>query len=166
MKSSEMPAGSRTEPSDTKLVICVRNAFKAWNPPPELAEGIRSRWPEMKVVHLTDLDGLDQELPDTDIFVAHVLRPEQLSIAHKLKWIHSFAAGVAQLMSPELMRGGVQVTNASSVHCIPIAQHILGALLALARRFPDCFRYQQQAHWAQQDIWNVPVRPPESFGAR
>ena len=45
-----------------------------------------------------------------------------------------------------------------------MAEHILGTLIALARRFPDCFRYQQQARWAQQELWNAPVRPRELRG--
>ena len=67
-----------------------------------MAETIRARWPQMRVVHLRDYDVLPPELPDTDIFIGYSLRAEQLKRAQKLKWIHSTAAGVAQLMYPEL----------------------------------------------------------------
>lgn len=154
----------RTKPSETKLVIGVRHAFLPWNPPAQFAEEIRSRWPDMNVVHLPELDQLDQELPDTDILAGHSLRPEQLAAARKLKWIHTFAAGVAQIMYPEMRNSGIEITNASSVHSVPIAQHILGVLIALARRLPDCFRYQQERRWAQQELWNAPVRPRELRG--
>lgn len=154
----------RTKPSETKLVIAMRQAFQPWNPPADFGDPIRSRWPEMKVVHLTDVEKLNDELPDTAILAGHSLRPEQLALAHKLKWMHSFSAGVAQLMFPEMRRSGIAMTNASSVHCIPIAQHIVGTLIALARRFPDCLRYQQQACWASKDLWNAPVRPRELRG--
>jgi phosphoglycerate dehydrogenase-like enzyme len=129
-----------------------------------MAARIRERWPEMRVVHLPKYEGLDAELPDTDIFVGFSLRPEQFGHARKLKWLHSTAAGVRQLMYPELRKSGVEVTNASGVHTIPMAEHILGMLIALARRFPDCFRYQQQAHWAQQELWDSPARPRELHG--
>jgi len=126
-----------------------------------MAAGIRERWPEMRIVRLPNYDGLDAELPDTDIFVGFSLRPEQFRHARKLKWLHSTAAGVGQLMYPELRRSGIEVTNASGVHIIPMAEHILGMLVAMARRFPDCFRYQQQARWGQQELWDLPVRPRE-----
>jgi phosphoglycerate dehydrogenase-like enzyme len=154
----------RTSPAETKLLICVWHAFALWNPPPEMPERIRTRWPGMRVVHLPSYDHILDELPDTDIFVGFSLRPEQFAVARKLKWLHSTAAGVGQLMYPELQKSGIEVTNASGVHRIPMAEHILGTLIALARRFPDCFRYQRQARWAQQELWNAPVRPRELRG--
>jgi D-2-hydroxyacid dehydrogenase (NADP+) len=152
---------TRTSPAETKLLICVWHAFSLWNPPPEMPERIRARWPEMRVIHLPRYDRIAEELPDTDIFVGFSLRPEQFALARRLKWLQSTAAGVGQLMYPELRKSGIEVTNASGVHRIPMAEHIVGSLIALARRFPDCFRYQQQSRWAQQELWNAPVRPRE-----
>ena len=91
----------------------------------------------MKVVHLPDYDRLPEELPDTDIFVGYSLRATQLKDAKKLKWIHSTAAGVAQLMYPELREAGILVTNPSGVFSVPMAEHTMGLILALARNFPD-----------------------------
>jgi len=156
-----------TKPSETKLVLCALHPFSLWNAPPEMAARIRAAWPSMQVVHLPKFDGLERELPDTDIFVGASLRPGQLAVARKLKWIHSTAAGVGQLMYPELRASGIDVTNASGVHRIPMAEHILGTLIALARRFPDCVRYQQQSHWAQEDLWSgtaPALRPREMRG--
>lgn len=155
----------RTTPAETKLLICVFHRFSLWNPPPEMAARIRARWPEMRVVQLSGYDGLDRELPDTDIFVGFSIRPEQFAWQRKLKWIHSTAAAVGQLMYPELRESGIELTNASGVHSVPIAEHVLGTLIALARRFPDCLRFQQQARWAQQELWDAPVRPRELRGA-
>jgi len=157
---------TRTRSAETKLLLCVRHPFSLWNPPPEMPERIGRRWPEMRVVHLPDYDRLGGELPDSDIFVGFSLRPEQFSLARKLKWIHSTAAAVGQLMYPALRSSGIEVTNASGVHRIPMAEHILGTLVALARRFPDCVRYQQQARWAQQELWDAgdAARPRELRG--
>ncbi len=130
---------NRTKPADTKLVICVRFRFTIWTAPPEMADRIRARWPEMSVVHLPDYDNLDRELADADIFAGFSVRPEQFALAKKLKWIHSTAAAVTQLMYPELRQSGIEVTNASGIHSVPMAEHILGMLIALARRFPDLF---------------------------
>jgi D-2-hydroxyacid dehydrogenase (NADP+) len=157
----------RTRPAETKLVICVWHPLSLWNPPPEMAARIRSRWPEMGVVHLPNYDGLERELPDTDIFVGYSLRAQQFAASQKLKWIHATAAAVGQLMYPELRASGIEVTNARGVHRVPMAEHILGTLIALARRFPDCIRYQQQRRWAQQELWDgVPaaLRPRELRG--
>ena len=154
----------RTIPAETKLVICVWHPFTEWRPKPFMAEAIRKRWPEMRVLHLPNYDGLPQELPDTDIFVGYSLRAEQLTAARKLKWIHSTAAGVAQLMYPELRDSGIVVTNPSGIFSVPMAEHTMGLLLALARNFPDSVRQQDLAHWSQQELWDKPQHLTELNG--
>jgi phosphoglycerate dehydrogenase-like enzyme len=155
---------NRTKPAETKLVICVWHPFTFWRPQPVMAQTIRARWPEMRVLHLPNYDHLAEELPDTDIFVGYSLRAEQLTHAKKLKWIHSTAAGVAQLMYPELRDSGIVVTNPSGVFSPPMAEHTMGLLLALARNFPDSTRHQDRSHWGQQDIWDKPQHLTELSG--
>jgi phosphoglycerate dehydrogenase-like enzyme len=155
---------NRTNPAETKLLICVWHPFTFWRPQPVMPQTMRARWPEMRVVHLPDYDRLAEELPDSDIFVGYSLRAEQLTHAKKLKWIHSTAAGVAQLMYPELRDSGIVVTNPSGVFSAPMAEHTMGLLLALARNFPDSTRHQDRSHWGQQDIWDKPQRLTELSG--
>jgi len=118
----------------------------------------------MRVVHLPDYDRLSEELPDTDIFVGYSLRAKQLKDAKKLKWLHSTAAGVAQLMYPELRDSGILVTNPSGVFSVPMAEHTMGLLLALARNFPDSVRQQDRANWSQQELWDKPQHLSEVNG--
>jgi D-2-hydroxyacid dehydrogenase (NADP+) len=155
---------NRTKPAETKLVICVWHPFTEWRPKPLLAEAIRKRWPEIRVVHLPNYDGLPKELPETDIFVGYSLRAEQLKDARKLKWIHSTAAGVAQLMYPELRDSGIVVTNPSGIFSVPMAEHTMGLLLALTRNFPDSVRQQDAARWTQQELWDKPQHLNELNG--
>ncbi len=149
---------------ETKLLICVWHSFTLWRPPADVAVSVKRAYPEMNVVHLTTYDHIDDELPDTDIFVGYSLKPAQCIAAKKLQWLHSTAAGVDQLMYPELRTSGVLVTNASGVHSVPMAEHILGLLIALARRFPSAFRHQMHSHWGQQEIWDDQLRPRELQG--
>jgi phosphoglycerate dehydrogenase-like enzyme len=154
----------RSKPENTKLTICVWHPFTQWRTPPAMSEALRQRWPEMNVVHLPDYKHLPEELPDTDIFVGYSLKPQQLLEARRLKWIHSTAAGVAQLMYPELRDSGIAVTNPSGIFSIPMAEHTMGLLLALARNFPDSVRHQDCAHWGQQEIWDQPQHLTELNG--
>src|ERR1700688_1216851 len=146
----------RTTPAETKLVICVWHPFTFWRPQPVLAETLRRHWPEMSVLHFPDYDHLPQELPDTDIFVGYSLRPQQLKLATQLKWLHSTAAGVAQLMYPELRDSGIVVTNPSGIFSVPMAEHTMGLLVALARNFPDSVRYQNISYGVKRGLWEKP----------
>jgi len=154
----------RGTPENTKLTICVWHPFTEWRPKAAMARAIRTRWPLMRVVHLPDYAHLDEELPDTDILVAYSLRPQQLQEAKRLKWIHSTAAGVAQLMYPELRDSGVLVTNPRGIFSVPMAEHVIGLMLALARNFPDSVRQQDRAQWAQQALWDLPQHLTELHG--
>jgi phosphoglycerate dehydrogenase-like enzyme len=144
----------RAAPDETKLTICVWHPFSEWRPAASLADAVRSCWPAMRVVHLPDYDRLPQELPDTDIFIGYSLRPGQLVNAKKLKWIHSTAAGVAQLVYPELRDSGIVVTNPSGIFSVPMAEHTMGLLIALARNFPDSVRHRDRGVWSQQLLWD------------
>jgi len=154
----------RSTPENTKLTICVWHPFSEWRPKPAMARAIRTRWPLMRVVHLPDYTRLAEELPDTDIFIGYSLRPQQLQDAKRLKWIHSTAAGVAQLMYPELRESGVVVTNPRGIFSAPMAEHAIGLMLALARNFPDSVRQQDRAQWAQQALWDLPQHLTELNG--
>ncbi|MFZ0335302.1 MAG: D-2-hydroxyacid dehydrogenase [Candidatus Acidiferrales bacterium] len=145
----------RTTPQETKLLICVWHKFTLWRPPAHFAASIHRRWPTMHVTQLPNYNHVADELPDTDILVGFSFRPEQFALAKKLKWIHATAAGVGQLMFPELRQSSIVLTNARGIHSVPMSEHILGMLLAMTRRFPDAFRFQQAAHWAQQEIWDA-----------
>ena len=162
-----MPAREtkRRSPAETKLVVCVKHPFSEWCAKPMLAAAIREHWPEMRVAHLPNYDALPQELPDTHIFVGASLRAEQFAYAKSLRWIHSTAAGVSQLMYPELRSSGVIVTNPSGIFSVPMAEHTMGMILALVRNFPDAVRFQDAAKWSQQDLWDRPQHLTEINGS-
>jgi D-2-hydroxyacid dehydrogenase (NADP+) len=155
---------NRTKPADTKLVICVWHPFTEWRPKPVLSDSIRKRFPEVRMLHLQNYYQLPAELPDTDIFVGYSLRADQLKDAKKLKWIHSTASGVKQLMYPELQKSGIIVTNPSGIFSVPMAEHSIGLMLALARNLPDTVREQDRANWSQQELWDKPQHLTELNG--
>ena len=156
---------NRTTPSETKVTICAWQPFTEWQAKPLVAEALRQRWPAMRVAHAFSFKELPSDLPDTDIFVGAFLLPEQFQIAKKLKWIHSTSAGVGQLAYPSLVSSGIVVTNASGVFSVPMAEHTIGLLLALARNFPDTVRQQDQKLWSQQNLWDKPQHLSELNGA-
>ncbi len=129
--------------------------------PPWFAERLRTDFPQLKMVHLTSYDHVIEEVVDADIAISWSLRGEQLKAAKRLRWIHSTAAAVHQLMTPELRATDIVVTNARDVHGPVVAEHAIALAFALAKRLPQAIRYQQQRHWAQHDLWNAQPRPRE-----
>jgi len=158
-KSASLP-----QPKNTKIVFCVRFSFDLWSIPAFLPAAIRAKWPEMRVAHVEDYALLSGEIHDADIFVGFLLTPEQLTAAKKLQWIHVTAAGVSQLMRPDVRARGIVITNSRGVHAIPMAEHAIGMMIALAHKFPAAMRAQMQRNWAQVELWETPPRPSELYG--
>ncbi len=143
-----------------KLLIAVHHPFDQWNAPDWFAQRLRSEFPQLNVVHLPDYKRLDAEVPDAEIVIAWSLRPEQVSAAKKLRWIHSPAAAVHQLMFPELIDSDIVLTNAREVHGPVVAEHVIALIFALAKKIPESVQLQQKHIWGQQLLWDEtpPVR--------
>jgi len=148
-----------------KLLIVVHHRFELWKAPPWLAEKLRQEFPQVEVVQLADYDHIEQQIRDAEIVVAWSLRPEQIQHAAQLRWIHSPAAAVHQLMYPALVESDIVVTNAREVHGPVVAEHVIALLLALAKKLPQAFRLQPQHVWGQEILWNQRPRVREIAGA-
>jgi phosphoglycerate dehydrogenase-like enzyme len=147
-----------------KILIVHYHRFELWHAPAWIRERLQTEFPDVKVVQLENYDRVPQEIEDTDIFIGWSLRPEQVATAKKLKWIHSPAAAVHQLMFPELVNSKVVITNSSGVHGPVVAEHALAVLLALAKRLPQAMHYQSKKTWSQEQLWHERPRPREVEG--
>src|SRR5919204_6020433 len=108
-----------------KLLILLHHRFQLWQAPEWFVERLRREFPQLEVVYLQNYDGVERELADAEILIGWSLRPEQFAAAHKLRWIHSTAAAVHQLMFPELVKSNVVLTNAREVHGPVVAEHAI-----------------------------------------
>src|SRR5664279_1669693 len=142
-----------------KLLIVLQHRSGLWQVPPWFAERLRGEFPQLHVVHLTSYERVTDEIADADIVITWSLRGEQVKAAHKLKWIHSTATAVHALMSADLQASNIIVTNARDVHGPVVAEHAMALAFALARQLPRAVKYQQQKHWAQQDMAEGSPRP-------
>lgn len=148
-----------------KLLIALYHRFELWQMPAWFPERLRREFPQLEVVHLPNYDRVTEEIAAADIAVSWSLRGEQIKAAKKLRWIHSTAAAVHQLLTPELRASDIVVTNARDVHGPVVAEHAIALAFALAKRLPQAVKYQEQKHWAQHDLWNAQPRPRELNGA-
>lgn len=148
-----------------KLLIVLHHRFELWNAPAWFANRLQREFPDLAITHLDNYDRIDQEITGAEIVVTWSLRPEQFVLAKKLRWIHSPAAAVHQLMFPELMSSDVILTNAREVHGPVVAEHVIALIFALAKKIPQAVRLQQKRTWGQEILWNELPRPREVAGA-
>jgi len=148
-----------------KLLICVRHPFDQWNVPVWFSERLQSEFLQLAIVHLPDYKRVDEEIVDAEIVVAWSIRPEQIVAAKKLRWIHSPAAAVNQLMFPELVNSDIVLTNAREVHGPVVAEHVIALIFALAKKIPGSTHLQEQHVWGQQILWDELPRIREVAGS-
>jgi len=148
-----------------KLLIAVHHFFDQWNAPTWFSERLRADFTQLEIVHLPDYKRLDAEILDAEILVAWSIRREQVKAARKLRWIHSPAAAVHQLMFPELIASDIILTNAREVHGPVVAEHVVALIFALAKKIPGSVELQQKHVWGQQLLWDEIPRVREVAGA-
>jgi len=148
-----------------KLLILIHHPFALWCAPAWLGERIHQAFPQVEVQQRNSYKDIDDHIRDAEIFFGWSLRGEQVRIAKKLRWIHSTAAAVHQLMSPELRASDIIITNARSVHGPVVAEHTIALMFALAKCLPAAVRYQQQHVWAQEQISYQHPHPTELAGS-
>lgn len=148
-----------------KLLIVLHHRFELWTAPTWVSERLRREFQQLEIVHLDSYEHIEDELRDAEIAIAWSLRPEQLKTAKKLRWMHSPAAAVHQLMFPELVNSDIVLTNAREVHGPVVAEHVIALVFALAKKIPEVVRLQQRHVWGQETIWRSRPRPREVAGA-
>ncbi|MBZ5546986.1 MAG: D-2-hydroxyacid dehydrogenase [Acidobacteriia bacterium] len=148
-----------------KLLIFVHHPFDLWCAPAWFPERLRSEFFELNIVHLPDYKRVDEEILDTEIAITWSVRPEQIKSAKKLRWIHSPAAAVHQLIFPELVNSDIILTNAREVHGPVVAEHVFALIFALAKKIPGSVHLQEKHAWGQQILWDELPRVREVAGA-
>lgn len=108
---------------------------------------------------LTDAAGLAEALPGADAlflwdFFSGALR-DAWGSADRLRWIHVAAAGVDTLLFDDLRAADVVVTNAHGTFDRPIAEYVLGAVLAHAKLVHESHDLQLQRTWKHRESRSV-----------
>ncbi len=75
--------------------------------------------------------------------------------AGQLEWIHITAAGVDTLLFDELRNSDVVVTNARGVFDRPLAEYVLGAVIAHAKDSLTSFDLQRRHEWRHRETRSI-----------
>ena len=123
-----------------------------WRTPTSQVERLRERFPQITFTHaLSDAEALSA-IETADVALASRLSPAMVQQAPHLRWVHSTAAAVGILPLNELAARGIPVTNSRGVQAVPIAEHVMGGLLVLARRFNLMLAAQREQRWIQDEL--------------
>jgi phosphoglycerate dehydrogenase-like enzyme len=87
---------------------------------------------------------------DADAIIGWELPAHLLAAATRLRWMHAAGAGVERYELARIAARGVMLTNSSGVSAPNMAEHVLGMMIALTRRFPRLIVAQTRRQWRDE----------------
>src|SRR6185295_8045760 len=115
-------------------------------------EALRRAFPQHSFVRADDDRQTLERIPEADAAFAARLRPDHIAAARRLRWVHSAAAGVGNMLFPAMIDSPIQITNSRGIASRPIAEHVVALALALLRDLPRAWQRQREGVWAQDEF--------------
>lgn len=138
-------------------------------PGEDLPPGMEALEGEAELRHATDGASLRAVLPGAQVLCVTDFRTDALGeawdAADRLEWIHATSAGVDAVLTPTVRASGLPVTNARGVFDRPIAEFVLGHIIAFCKDFRGNLELQQRHEWRHRDTERVEGRRVLVVGA-
>jgi D-2-hydroxyacid dehydrogenase (NADP+) len=135
-----------------KILISIQQPVTQWQIPAEGVDVLRKRFPHIQFIYATTPEQRAEGLREADAAYTWILNADELKSAQKLRWVHTSAVAVETLCLRELFARSVLVSNTRGVQAIPIAEHVMAVLLALAKQLPFVLENQARSRWAQNEM--------------
>lgn len=145
-----------------RLVLDLAATSKNWALTPAGEARIRAEAPsgwEVSVVQAptsSDGDGPKGASPEAielitaaEAYFGFGFTADLLAAARRLRWVHSAAAGVGNVLKSGIADTDIVLTNAAGIHSIPMAEFIIGGLLHFMRGLDVAIDQQRRGEWSK-----------------
>lgn len=114
----------------------------------EAAEPFRAIASDAVVIGVNSDDEALEQIADADVYFTDRCPAEILARGENLRWVHTWFAGVDHcLASPVFAERDILLTNTRGVYAVPISQHAIALMLALANKLPVYHGEQAAGEW-------------------
>ena len=121
--------------------------------PPAAAERLQAELPQTQIMFAQNPEQRRSLLADCDVLYAVRFSPEDLRIAKRLRWLQLSSAGATHVLFPEMVASDIIVTNSRGLYGVPIAEHVMGLMIMLARKLHEAYGYQLAGKWARHEMF-------------
>ena len=120
----------------------------------QFIEELEDAFPDVEFVPAYADSEQPDAIVDADVFMGWPTR-EAFLAARQLKWIHCPGAGIDKLIAiPEIVASDLPITNAPGPHVNPMADHVIGMMVALTHKFREMARDQDKRFWGGADKYD------------
>ena len=151
-----------TEPPPRRLVVDLAATSRNWAITPDGEARIRAEAPAGWVVDVvraptsSDGDGPSgastealRLIPDAEIYFGFGMTPDLFRAARRLRWAHSAAAGVGNVLRSGIAESDVLLTNSAGIHAAPIAEFVVAGVLHFLRGLDVAVAQQRRSQWSK-----------------
>jgi phosphoglycerate dehydrogenase-like enzyme len=144
------------------LVVDLASTSKNWALTPEGEARLQAEAPEgwrIDVVRApTSSDGDGPQggstealrlIADAEVYFGFGITPDLFRAARVLRWVHSAAAGVGNVLKSGIVDSDVALTNSAGIHGPPIGEFVLGGVLHFMRGFDVAVDQQRRSEWSK-----------------
>ncbi|HET9952006.1 MAG TPA: D-2-hydroxyacid dehydrogenase [Candidatus Eisenbacteria bacterium] len=136
-----------------RLLLWLEDEAPAWRIPDAEVEALARDFPDLAVERARTDEELLAKIADAEIAFAWRPDDDVWARAKRLRWLHVPAAGAGAYLTPGFNATGALLTSSRGAHAIPIAEHVIGSLLALARDFTRALDEQRSAPGMNRGGW-------------
>lgn len=139
-------------PTGERKPVVVVMGTTADEPPP----GIDVIAGDVELRYAPDRATLERIIVDADIVYAWWIDPDDLEaawpLAERLRWVAASNVGINRMLFPALVESDVVLTNARGAADQPIAETVVGFIVAMAKGFRRVFDDQRAHVWGPRGI--------------
>jgi phosphoglycerate dehydrogenase-like enzyme len=117
------------------------------------ARQLQEEFPTTQVTLAENLEQRRTALADAEVVFAVRFSPDDFKTAKQLKWLQLSSAGATHVLFPEMVESTVIVTNSRGLYGVPIAEHVIGVMIILARKLHEAYRFQLQGKWPREEMF-------------
>jgi phosphoglycerate dehydrogenase-like enzyme len=145
-----------------RLVVDLAATSKNWALTPAGEARLRAEGPEGWAVAVvrapTSSDGDGPQgasreamelIAEAEAYFGFGVTADLLAAARRLRWVHSAAAGVGNVLRSGIAVTDIQLTNAAGIHSIPMAEFVIGGLLHFMRGLDVAIDQQRRGEWSK-----------------
>lgn len=135
-----------------RVLVSLFSPIRAWNIPDADVARLRAAFPQHEFAVARTAAEARAFLPEAEVAYAWAIDQEAFGAARRLRWVHSPAAGVGSLLFDGMRASAVILTNSRGTHAEAMAEHALGLIVALFRKFPEALAHQRAHRWGHEEM--------------
>lgn len=136
----------------------------------DLPPGLGGRVGDAHLRPAASADELAAALPGSDVLLTWDFTSDAVreiwpgTDTSSLRWVHTASAGVDRVAFPELLASPAVLTNSRGVFDVPMAEFVLGAVLAFAKDTAGSLALQRERTWRHRETETVAGRTATVVG--